>query len=44
MQMGERAPMAGWLRVAPEAIDDEAALERWVERGLDHARSLPPKH
>jgi hypothetical protein len=35
--------MDGWLRVAPEAVADEASLERWVERGLAHARSLPPK-
>jgi TfoX/Sxy family transcriptional regulator of competence genes len=43
MQMGNRAPMDGWLRVAPDAVADDAALERWVERGLAHARSLPPK-
>jgi TfoX/Sxy family transcriptional regulator of competence genes len=43
MQMGNRAPMDGWLRVAPEAVADDAALERWVERGLAFARSLPPK-
>lgn len=43
MQMGSRAPTDGWLRVAPEAVADEASLERWVERGLAHARSLPPK-
>lgn len=43
MQMGRRAPMAGWIRVAPEAVDDEAALARWVERGVGYARSLPPK-
>jgi TfoX/Sxy family transcriptional regulator of competence genes len=43
MQMGNRKPMNGWLRVAPEAVRDDAALARWVERGLAHARSLPPK-
>jgi TfoX/Sxy family transcriptional regulator of competence genes len=43
MQMGSRPPMDGWLRVAPEAVADEASLEHWVERGLAHARSLPPK-
>ncbi|WP_151082880.1 TfoX/Sxy family protein [Nocardioides cynanchi] len=42
MQMGNRAPMAGWLRVAPEVIEDDAVLERWVERGLAHAKSLAP--
>lgn len=43
MQMTNRPPMDGWLRVAPEALDDEAVLERWVERGVAYARSLPPK-
>jgi TfoX/Sxy family transcriptional regulator of competence genes len=43
MQMGNRAPMDGWLRVAPDAVADEPALARWVERGLAFARSLPPK-
>ena len=42
MQMGGRG-MDGWLRVDPSAVDDDADLRRWVERGLDYARSLPPK-
>jgi hypothetical protein len=34
--------MPGWLRVGPEdlASDD---LSRWVDIGVGHARSLPPK-
>ena len=36
--MGGRE-MKGWLRVDPP--EDE--LERWVDLGLSHARSLPPK-
>lgn len=43
MEMGGRGPMAGWLRVRPEALDEDADLGRWVERGLAYARSLPPK-
>jgi TfoX/Sxy family transcriptional regulator of competence genes len=43
MQMGNRAPMDGWIRVAPEMLDDDAVLARWVERGVAYARSLPPK-
>ena len=43
MQMGRRAPMAGWLRIAPEAVEDDAVLTRWVERGVAYARTLPPK-
>ena len=36
-------PMDGWLRVDAAAVADDADLERWVRRGVDHARSLPPK-
>jgi TfoX/Sxy family transcriptional regulator of competence genes len=35
--------MAGWLRVTDEAVVDEEALERWVERSLAYAGSLPPR-
>lgn len=34
--------MDGWLRVDESQLDDEQ-LRDWVERGLDFARSLPPK-
>ncbi len=43
MQMGNRPPMDGWIRVAPEALADDEVLGRWVERGVAYARSLPPK-
>ncbi len=36
-------PMKGWILVAPEATEDDDALLRWVEAGLDFAGSLPPK-
>jgi TfoX/Sxy family transcriptional regulator of competence genes len=35
--------MSGWLRVAPEGVRDRRSLARWVGRGADYARSLPPK-
>jgi TfoX/Sxy family transcriptional regulator of competence genes len=35
--------MSGWLRVAPEGVGDKRSLARWVGRGVDYARSLPPK-
>jgi TfoX/Sxy family transcriptional regulator of competence genes len=35
--------MAGWLRVAPEAVTSDAALRQWVAHGLRYAGSLPPK-
>ncbi len=35
--------MDGWLRVEPEGIATRRQLERWVGRGVDYARSLPPK-
>ena len=33
----------GWIRVDPAGCESDADLQEWVERGLDEARSLPPK-
>jgi TfoX/Sxy family transcriptional regulator of competence genes len=35
--------MEGWLRVEAEGLQTKRQLERWVARGVAHARSLPPK-
>lgn len=35
--------MGGWLCLEQAAIDGEAALTAWLERGLAHVRTLPPK-
>lgn len=35
--------MQGWLRVDDEALRTKRQLEPWVKRGVDYARSLPPK-
>jgi len=35
--------MAGWLRVELDASASDDELGRWVRRGVDYARSLPPK-
>lgn len=35
--------MTGWVLVDADAVADEAALQRWVTRGRDHAASLPVK-
>jgi TfoX N-terminal domain len=35
--------MHGWVRVAAEGLADDSELQRWVEAGVGHARSLPPK-
>ncbi len=43
MQMTNRPPMDGWIHVDPEFLDDDEVLERWVDRGVAFARSLPPK-
>ncbi|WP_354698909.1 hypothetical protein DSM112329_04607 [Paraconexibacter sp. AEG42_29] len=42
MEMNGRE-MTGWLRVAPSAIADDAALSAWVERSVALVRTLPPK-
>ena len=33
----------GWLRVDADGVRSEQQLGEWVRRGVEHARSLPPK-
>jgi len=40
--MGAR-PMRGWVMVSGEGLVDDADLAAWIDRGLDHARTLPAK-
>ena len=35
--------MDGWLRVGADNVATDADLSPWVEIGIGHARSLPPK-
>jgi TfoX/Sxy family transcriptional regulator of competence genes len=35
--------MDGWLRVGSDAVETDGELERWVERGVAYARTLPAK-
>ncbi len=35
--------MHGWLRIDGEGVLTEAQLAGWVARGVEYARSLPPK-
>ena len=35
--------MQGWLRVDTEGVQTRPELEQWVRRGVEYARSLPPK-
>ena len=36
-------PMKGWLLVGGPGLENETALAKWVQRGLDYAASLPKK-
>jgi hypothetical protein len=36
-------PMAGWLLVGPVGFAADDDLARWLTRGVDYARGLPPK-
>jgi hypothetical protein len=36
-------PMKAFVVIPPADVDDDAAIARWVERGLAHAASMPPK-
>lgn len=35
--------LSGWLRVDAAGLGESEALERWVARGVEYARGLPPK-
>ncbi len=35
--------MNGWLRVDPDGVRTKRQLAVWVRRGVEHARTLPPK-
>jgi hypothetical protein len=36
-------PMKGWILVAPEGVKTKRQLGTWVTRGVEFARTLPPK-
>lgn len=36
-------PMAGWVLVAPDGLDDDPALLDWLVAGRDFAAALPDK-
>ena len=42
MEMRGRT-MTGFVRVMPEGYRTEAALRKWVQRGVDFVLTLPPK-
>ena len=42
MEMRGRA-MNGWLYVAADAVAGDEELQLWVDRGVAHVRTLPPK-
>src|ERR1043166_4882513 len=42
MKMGGRV-MRGFVRVAPEGYRSDAALKKWIERGIVAADALPAK-
>jgi TfoX N-terminal domain len=42
MEMGGRV-MRGFVRIAPEGYRTEAALKKWVERGVNAAEARPAK-
>jgi hypothetical protein len=36
-------PMRGWILVAADGVSAEADLAAWIARGVEFARTLPPK-
>ena len=43
MEMTPGRPSRTWVRVQGSALDDDATLGQWIERGADVAVDLPPK-
>ena len=41
--MGGRE-MSGWVQVTAAHVEDDTNLREWVARGVEFARSLPPKN
>ena len=37
-------PIRSMVFVAPAGVDSARALRRWVDRAINHAQTLPPKH
>lgn len=35
--------MKGWVLVEPEAIEEDAALQEWIQRALKFVKTLPKK-
>jgi TfoX/Sxy family transcriptional regulator of competence genes len=33
----------GWLRIDPDGLKTKRQLARWVDRGVKHVHSLPPR-
>jgi hypothetical protein len=33
----------GWVRVGADGVRTKRQLQSWVTRGVDYAKSLPPK-
>lgn len=36
-------PMSGWVMVAPEGIEEDSDLEKWIETGDAYVATLPRK-
>ncbi len=36
-------PMRGFVFVAPQAYKTDTQLHQWLERGIEYAKTLPPK-
>jgi len=36
-------PMAGWVEVGQQGCEKDGDLQAWIKKGVDFARSLPPK-
>lgn len=36
-------PLRGWIAVAPDGVESEASLDRWIDSAVRFVSTLPPK-
>lgn len=36
-------PMTGWVLIAPDGVDEDGQLGKWIERAVAFVHKLPPK-
>jgi TfoX/Sxy family transcriptional regulator of competence genes len=38
-----RRPMKGWITIVSKGVETDSDLDKWVQRGVELAQTIPPK-